>query len=113
MSKKVWISRSQPGASALAHKLAISKISVMQMPVLTKSYQLSLSSTATKVNHLFVWSCCRIYVIRGVLANKKIKHLAIGRETASILGSRFAVQYPLWMNALGVIGMKEVQRFRR
>ena len=53
----------------------------------------------------------RIYMdSRASLANKKIKHLAIGRETASILGSRFASSIsPLDERSEGVIGMKEVQ----
>ena len=71
---------------------------------------MSLSSTATKVSHLFVWSCCKNLYGFSSLANKKIKHLAIGRETASILGSRFASTIsPLDERSEGVIGMKEVQ----
>ena len=112
MSKKVWISRSQPGASALANKLAISKISVMQMPVLTiNPINCLYPQERPKLVICLSGHAARIYMDSGKsLANKKIKHLAIGRETASILGSRFAsIITPLDERSEGVIGMKEVR----
>ena len=112
MKKKVWISRSQPGASALAHKLVVSKISVLQMPVFTiNPINCPYPRERPKLVICLSGHAARIYMDSRVsLANKKIKHLAIGRETASILGSRFASTIsPLDERSEGVIGMKEVQ----
>lgn len=112
MTKKVWISRSQPGAAALAHKLAASKISVLQKPVLTISpINCPYPKERPKLVICLSGHAARIYRESSAsLSNKTIKHIAIGRETASILRSVFASTiFPLDERSEGVIALREIQ----
>ena len=112
MSKKVWISRSQPGASALAEKLAVSEISFVQKPVLTISpIDCPYPQERPKLVICLSGHAARIYMESRIsLANKTIKHIAIGRETASILRSRFtSTIFPFDERSEGVIELKEIQ----
>ncbi len=112
MTKKVWISRSQPGASALARKLAASKISVLQKPVLTISpINCPYPQARPKLVICLSGHAARIYRESSAsFPNKTIKHIAIGRETASILRSRFSSTIvPFDERSEGIIGLKEIQ----
>ena len=112
MTKKIWISRSQPGASALAHQLALFKISVLQKPVLTISpINCPYPQERPRLVICLSGHAARIYRESSAsLVNKTIKHIAIGRETASILRSRFTTTiFPFDERSEGVIGLKEIQ----
>ena len=112
MIKKVWISRSQPGAAALAHKLSASKISVLQKPVLTISpINCPYPKERPKLVICLSGHAARIYRESSAsLSNKTIKHIAIGRETASILRSSFTnTIFPFDERSEGVIGLREIQ----
>ena len=112
MTKKVWISRSQPGAAALAHKLAACKISVLQKPVLTITpINCPYPKERPKLVICLSGHAARIYRESSAsLSNKTIKHIAIGRETASILRSSFtSTIFPFDERSEGVIGLREIQ----
>ena len=112
MTKKVWISRSEPGAAALAHKLAACKISVLQKPVLTITpINCPYPKERPKLVICLSGHAARIYRESSAsLSNKTIKHIAIGRETASILRSSFtSTIFPFDERSEGVIGLREIQ----
>ena len=99
MSKKVWISRSQPGASALAHKLAISKILVMQMPVLNiNPINCPYPQERPRLVICLSGHAARIYIDSSEsLANKNIKPTPIMKKPISILIIPKKILYNLFL----------------
>ena len=112
MQKKVWISRSQPGASALARKLAVSNILAIERPVLSiVPINCLYPQERPKLVICLSGHAARIYLgSKASIANKAIKHLAIGRETASVLRSNLTnTIFPSDERSEGIIELKEIQ----